>query len=63
MLLVFFTQPPTVLNPQNYSYFSVKWKLRALAVLTAGVQAPPFSSVVLINATWLWRSWLLAVIC
>ena len=58
----FFTQPPTVLNPQNYSYFNVKWKPGGLAVPTAGVQAPLFSSVVLINATWLRRSWLYAVI-
>ena len=63
ILLIFFTQPPTVLNPQNYSYFSIKWEPRGLAIPTAGVQAPLFSSVALIDATWLRRSWLYAVIC
>lgn len=46
----FLTQPPTVLNPQNYSYFHVKWKPKGLAVPTAGARAPPFSSVGLMAA-------------
>lgn len=54
--LFIFTQPPTVLNPQNYSYLNVKGKPGALAVPTAGAQAAPFSSAALINATWLRRS-------
>lgn len=39
------TRPPTVPNPQNYSYFNVKWKPRCLAVPAAGARAPLLPSV------------------
>lgn len=62
-LLIFsFSQPPTVLNPQNYSDFSVKWQPRGLAVPTAAVRAAPFPAVALINASWRGRSCLYAAI-